>query len=104
MSVRTHLPTVAAARRAAAPCAGLPFLLAVLACSGCSRNVVGATGPGSERYTVQEANIKQGESVWSEPKAQPREVDRYSGTELDRAKSAPQPQPKRAATPTNGNG
>jgi hypothetical protein len=99
MSIRTTVPTVAAALRA-----GLPCLVTVLACSGCYRNVVGATGPGSERYNVQEANIKEGESVWSEPKAQPRDVDRYSGTELDRAKSAPQPQPKRPGQQTNGNG
>ena len=84
--------------------ARIALLALPLLAAGCYRNVVGATGPGSERYNVQEANIKEGESVWSEPKARERDVDRYSGTELDRAKPAPQPQPKRLSQQPGGNG
>ena len=61
---------------------------------GCYRHVVGASGPGSERYDVQEANIKQGESMWSQPDPQEREPDRYGGTALQRAKPIPSQRPK----------
>ena len=41
---------------------------AALACAtGCYRHVVGAKGPGAERYDVQQPNIGRDESVWSTP-------------------------------------
>lgn len=56
---------------------------------GCYRNVVGASGPGSERYEIQEANVQDGESVWSQPQPKVREPDRYSGGSVSRAKPVP---------------
>ncbi len=58
-------------------------------CGGCYEHVVGVRGPASANYDVQEANIGEGESVWSTPSPRPVEGNRYSGTTLDRAKPVP---------------
>lgn len=68
-------------------------LLCGVACAalsgGCYEHVVGVRGPASANYDVQEANISEGESVWSTPSPRPVEGNRYSGTTLDRAKPVP---------------
>lgn len=62
--------------------------------SGCYRNVVGATGTGSDHYDIQEPNIEKGESFWSEPKPTEKVPNRYTGTTIQKnTRPAPQPAP-----------
>jgi hypothetical protein len=69
--------------------------------TGCYEHVVGVNGPATRSYDIQEANIKPGESVWSEDKPRPVDTDRYGGgTTLDRAKPVPSKPVKKS---TDGN-
>lgn len=69
-----------------------------LAPAGCYRNVVGATGTGSDHYEIKEANIEQGESVWAEPKPTEKVPNRYTGTSLQK-NTRPAPQPPAPSLP-----
>jgi hypothetical protein len=79
--------------------AGFALLAALsLGSAGCYRNVVGATGTGSDHYEIKEANIEQGESVWAEPKPTEKVPNRYTGTSLQK-NTRPAPQPRAASVP-----
>ena len=54
---------------------GVFCLVAVLACSGCYKHVVGVSGPGSEAYDVYEPNRQTPEDVGPAPnKTAPNKV------------------------------
>jgi hypothetical protein len=46
---------------------------ALAAAGGCYKHVVGAKGPGADRYELHEPSIGEDESVWSTPRPRPKD-------------------------------